>query len=326
MKVAITGANGHIGANLIRKLLKRGDVVSVLYHHNNTAFKDLEIKTVKGDLGDPASLVKLFEGTEIVYHLAAQISIGNFTLEQLIKINFEGTENVINACNKAGVKRMVHFSSIHAYKHEPLDVPLNENNPLNLESKLGYERTKALAEELVLRKAQEGKLEIVVVNPTAVIGPYDFGPSYLGQLFIRLYKGRIPALIPGGYDWVDARDVAEGAIAAALHGEKGEKYILSGNWLSLKALTELSGKACNKDLRKPVIPYFLGRAGLPFIQGWAKLKKEHPLYTRESLQILQSGNRNIQCNKAIETLGYNPRPLELTLKDTFDWFKQNGYI
>ncbi len=326
MNVAVTGANGHIGANLIRKLLERGDTVKVLYHNNNTAFKGLDISTVKGGLGNPESLEELCKEAETVYHLAAQISIGNFTLEQLMKINFTGTENVINACKKTGVKRLVHFSSIHAYKHNPLNAPLNESNPLNLESELVYERTKALAEELVQKKAGEDGLEIVIVNPTAVIGPWDFGPSYLGQFLIRLYNRRIPALIPGGYDWVDARDIADGTIGAALYGKSGEKYILSGNWLSLKELTELAAQACGKNLHVPVIPYFLGLVGLPFIQGWAKIKREHPLYTKESLQILQSGNRNIQNKKARKALGYKPRPLETTLKDTFDWFKQNGYL
>lgn len=326
MKVAVTGASGHLGANLIRKLIKRGDIVKVLQHRSNTAFNGLDVGIVKGNLSDSTSLLKLCEDTEIVYHLAAQISIGNFTLEQLMKINYKGTEYLIHACQNSGVQRLVHFSSIHAFKHEPLDTPLNENNPLNLESKLVYERTKALAEKLILEKVQETGLEIVVVNPTGVIGPWDFAPSYLGQFLIRLYKKRIPALVPGGYDWVDARDIADGAIAAALHGKNGEKYILSGSWLSLKELTDLAGQACGKDVSVPVIPYFLGLAGLPFIQGWARLKKEHPLYTKESLQILQSGNRNIQHTKASEAFGYNPRPVKDTLKDTFDWFKQNNYI
>ena len=326
MKVAVTGASGHIGANLIRKLIDRGDKVRVLQHKTNLAFKGLDFSIIEGDLNDRGSLIRLCDDIEIVYHLAARISIGNFSLEQLMKVNFTGTENIINACKKTGVKRMVHFSSIHAYKHEPLDVPLNESNELNLESNIIYERTKALAEELVLKKAHENGLEIVVVNPTAVVGPWDFGPSYLGQFLIRLYKKKIPALIPGGYDWVDVRDIADGAIAAALYGINGEKYILSGNWLSLKELTEYASRASGKNLEVPVIPYFLGVLGLPFIQTWAKFKNEHPLYTSESLQILQSGNKNIQYIKAGKALGYVPRPFNITLKDTFNWYKLNKYI
>ena len=326
MKVAVTGASGHIGANLIRKLIDRGDKVRVLQNKTNLAFKNLDVNIVEGNLNNTGSLIGLCDDVEIVYHLAARISIGNFSLEQLMKVNFTGTENVINACKETGVKRMVHFSSIHAYKHEPLDVPLTESNELNLESNIVYERTKALAEELVLKNAMENGLEIVVVNPTAVVGPWDFGPSYLGQFLIRLYKKKIPALIPGGYDWVDVRDIADGAIAAALRGVNGEKYILSGNWLSLKELTEFAGRASGKNLRVPVIPYFLGVIGLPFIQTWAKLKNEHPLYTRESLQILQSGNKNIQHIKAAKALGYVPRPFNITLKDTFNWYKLNKYI
>ena len=326
MKVAVTGASGHIGANLVRKLIDRGDKVSVLQHKTNMAFKGLDLSLVEGDLNDMGSLIRLCDDVEIVYHLAALISIGNFSLKQLMKVNFTGTENVINACKKTGVKRMVHFSSIHAYKHEPLDVPLNESNELNLKSNIVYERTKALAEELALKKAMENGLEIVVVNPTAVVGPWDFGPSYLGQFLIRLYKQKIPALIPGGYDWVDVRDIAEGAIAAAIHGINGENYILSGNWLSLREFTEFASRASGKNLNVPVIPYFLGVLGLPFIQTWAKLKNEHPLYTRESLQILQNGNKNIQHFKAGEALGYVPRPFNITLKDTFNWYKLNKYI
>lgn len=326
MEIAITGATGHIGVNLVRALMAGGHTVKALHHQNFSTLEELKIPCVKGDLLDFDSLVTLFEGVEVVFHLAAQISIGNFSMDHLLHVNVEGTGNVIRACRKAGVKRLIHFSSIHALSHEPLKETMTEKNPLALQSRLGYEKTKALAEQEALQAARENNLEIVILNPTAVLGPYDFAPSYLGQFLIRLYQKKIPGLVPGGYDWVDVRDVVQAAVAAIEKGKNGERYLLSGQWVDLVGFAQITSRATGKPFKPVLLPGWLSWVGLPFIQAAAKIRNEHPLYTKESLLILKSGNRHISHDKATREFGFQPRPLEETLKDTFDWYRENHYI
>ncbi len=326
MNIAVTGGSGHIGANLIRELIADGHRVKALVHTNQKAFESLDIKLVPGDLHNKPALIRLCDGAEVVFHLAARISIGQYSLQQLVKVNVEGTEKVIQACKEAKVKRIVHFSSIHALDQFPLNRPLTEKNATNLNSSIPYERTKAISEDLVRRSALKNGLEVVIINPTAVIGPHDFGPSYLGQFLIRIHQGRIPGLVPGGYDWVDARDVARGAIEAAKHGANGERYILSGRWAELPELTSLISTVTGKQISLPMLPYWLALMGIPFTGLWARIKQEAPLYTRESLKILRTSNSRVLHDKASKAFGYAPIPLEETIRDSYNWFENNAYL
>jgi dihydroflavonol-4-reductase len=325
MKVSITGASGHVGANLCRLLEKSGAEIKVLVHHTMNKLPDLKVEIVNGDLFDKQSLIRLFSGADVVFHLAVQISIDSRNKSSVYKTNVEGTANVIEICKTAGVKKLVHFSTIHTLKSSGVDQEMNENNPLITQSNIVYEHSKAEAERLVLASAAEG-LDAVVLNPTAIIGPDDFKPSYLGQAFIKIYKNQLPMLVPGGYDFVDVRDVAEAAISAATNGRRGERYILSGQWLSLKELSMKIGRLTGNNTPGFVAPTWLAKAGLPFIYSWAKLSDRHPLYTSESLEILKSSNRNISSQKAKNELGFAPRPIEETLRDMFRWFEENQKI
>ena len=154
-KVAVTGASGHIGANLVRELLQRGYEVVALIRQSSLALEGLDVIRVVGDILDPASLARAFKGVEQVYHLAAYISIQPGDNEKLEKVNIEGTRNVLEACRSEGVSTLVHFSSIHALELEPLDRPVTEDNPL-LGKRTGkggdYDYSKAGAERLVRQK------------------------------------------------------------------------------------------------------------------------------------------------------------------------------
>ena len=167
---------------------------------------------------------------------------------------------------------------------------------------------------------------MVVLNPTAIIGPYDFKSSYLGQVIQMIYKGTLPGLVPGGYNWVDVRDVAQAAINAIEKGEPGERYLLSGKWQSLKSLAGMVCAQRNKKCRIPVFPFWLARFGVPFMALYVQWKKQEPLYTKTSLDILQSANQHILNNKAGRVLGFSPRPLEESVADTLEWFKKHQYL
>jgi dihydroflavonol-4-reductase len=324
MKIAVTGASGHVGANLCRSLLTEGHQVKVLLHNKNNSLKDLDLEFIQGSLNDLDSLRKLCKGAEIVFHLAAMISIDG-QKNTLLEVNVEGTKNLVKVIQENGVRRLIHFSSIHALSHFPLNQPMDETRPLIINGPTWYEITKSKAEKFVLDATSSG-LDAVVINPTAIVGPNDFKPSLVGTVLIRLYKNSLPALVPGGYDWVDARDVVQGAIAAMDKGRKGERYILSGNWVSVRDLAMVVEKVTGKRVNKFMIPTLVAKVGVPFIKAYAKVLGQEPLYTYESLRTLVEVNKKISHTKATTELGYSPRDFDVTVRDTMDWYKINGYL
>jgi dihydroflavonol-4-reductase len=324
MKIAVTGANGHVGANLCRTLLAEGHQVKTLVHEHQDALNGLDIELIHGSVNDPDALRKLFKGVEVVFHLAALISIDG-QKDKLLKVNYEGTKNLISIIRENGVRRLIHFSSIHSLKHFPYNEPMDETRPLMTDGPTWYEITKARAEKMVLDATNSG-LDAIVINPTAIVGPNDFKPSLVGTVLIRLYKNSLPALVPGGYNWVDVRDVVQGAIAAMEYGRKGERYILGGKWVSVRDLAVIVEQVTNKKVNKFMISTGIARIGVPFIKGYAKVMGQEPLYTNESLSTLREVNTKISCLKAETELGYKPRSLEITIRDTMDWFRENGFL
>ena len=325
MTVLITGASGHIGANLVRVLAAKGQKTRCFVHKDTRALEGLETEIVKGDICDPDSIARACEGMEIVYHLAGHISISMQGWEDLQAINVTGTRNVVEACLKAKVRRLVHFSSIHAFNRDPLDRPVDESNPLVTSDKNPpYDRSKA-AGTREARKGMEKGLDTVIIHPTAVIGPYDFQPSYLGEAILMMANGSLPALVPGGYDWVDARDVALGTVAAAEKTPNGSAYLLGGRWVSLCDMAALITELTGKENSKFVCPLWLANTGAVYFKVVSKFNGKPPLYTHMSLKALQD-NRNISHEKARRELGYEPRPFRDTLEDTLRWFRENGKL
>ena len=325
MKIAVTGANGHVGACLVRLLLKEDHEVRVLVHTGSRALQGMNVETVQGGLDDPVSLKRLCHDREVVIHLAVKIAIGSESYDEVYKVNVDGTKSLVAAAREAGVKRFIHFSSVHALEQTPQDKPLDENRPLALYSKMVYEKTKALAEKWVLEQ-NSSSFQVIVLNPTAIIGPYDFKPSYLGQVIRMIYKGTLPGLVPGGYNWVDVRDVAQAAMNAMEKGNPGERYLLSGEWQSMKSLAAMVYVHRNKKCHLPIFPFWLARMGVPFMALFARWKNREPLYTKTSLSILQSANQHILHDKAGNMLNFSPRPLEESIADTVSWFKKHQYL
>jgi dihydroflavonol-4-reductase len=324
MKVAVTGASGHIGNCLIRELKKQGAGIRVLVHNFRSDLDEMDVEIIQGNLLEPESLINLCDGVDVVFHLAAQIAINNRTSAEVYETNVTGTINMIKAANHGGVKKFIHFSSIHAFQSEPADKMLDESRTLVESKKTIYEFTKAEGEREVM-KAVKGGLKAVILNPTAVIGPFDYRGSLLGQALLKIYQNRLPFLVSGGYNWVDVRDVVSASVRAIESGRTGEKYILSGEFCSLTELSAMMSKISGCKI--PVlVPVSLARLACPFFQSYSSITKKEPLYTFQSLNILANSPVNISNAKARKELGYEPRPLEQTLRDTFDWYKENKYI
>ncbi|MGD0755080.1 MAG: NAD-dependent epimerase/dehydratase family protein [Bacteroidales bacterium] len=324
MKVAVTGASGHIGSCLLRELKKQGAGIKALVYDSGNGLDEMDVELIKGDLLEPESLIKLCEGVDVVFHLAAQIAIDNRSSAKVYETNVTGTKNIIKAANKAGSKKFIHFSSIHAFQIASPDQLIDESTSLVETNKIIYEFTKAEGEREVMNAVKEG-LNAVILNPTAVIGPFDYRGSLLGQALLKIYKKKLPFLVSGGYNWVDVRDVVSASIQAIVSGRKGEKYILSGEFCSLRQLSVMISKISGRNT-PVIVPVSLARMACPFIQVYSSLTKKEPLYTYQSLDILINSPVNISNIKAKKELGYEPRPLEKTLKDTFDWYRENNII
>lgn len=326
MSVVVTGASGHLGANLIRELRSRGESVRALVHRSSASLAALGIEQVGGSVTDPASLAAAFAGAARVYHLAGVISLDGDPDGRVRQVNVEGTANVARACREAGVARLIHVSSVHAFDQRPLDRPLDETRRQVADSihHSAYDRSKAASERAV-REAIELGLDAVIVNPTGILGHVDHGPSRLGQLLLDLAARRLPALLDGGFDFVDVRDVVAGTVAAGDHGQTGANYILGNRWCSLGELATLAGTITGVAAPRLVAPVWTARLGVPIAKLIAKVGNKSSAMTHESLDVLIS-NRSISSGKAKRELGYRPRPLVETLHDAYRWFAEQGML
>lgn len=321
---AVTGASGHLGANLIRLLLEDGWRVRALIHDDTRAVEGLDIECVRGEVLEPESLVIAFENVDVVFHLAGRISIGTRDRQEVEAVNIDGVRNVVDACLKCRVKRLIHASSFHAHVQEPLDKPLDESRQL-LDTGYypPYNYSKAEGERIVQSAIANG-LDAVIVNPGGIIGPNDFKPSFFGNIIISMMKGNLPAIVDAGLGWVDARDVARAMINACDCADTGAKYMLGGDWVSLQ---EVAGKVASlAGVRPPAftLPLWAARQIAPIAAYANRVMGRTPRFTPISIRELE-GNRFISYEKAGKELQFHPRPLEETLADTVDWFSKNGY-
>jgi len=322
--VVVTGASGHVGANLVRTLLASGQPVRVLVRHDRRALEGLDVEIVTGDVQDPDSLCRAFAGADLVYHTAAHISILMSDCDRLVAVNAIGTHNVVDACLQCGVGRLVHFSTVDALEHDPSGKPLDESRPLVHSQRYPpYARSKAVADRQVRRALARG-LDAVILYPSAIIGPHDYRLGYTNAGLLAICTGRLWALIDGGFDWVDVRDVVAGAVQAAARTPAGGRYILSGHWASLYDLAVIANQVNGVKVPRLILPMWLARLGAPFVAVGSLLMGKRPLYTGAALQPLR-GKQHSNHARATSDLGYHPRPLKETIADTWHWFQAGSH-
>lgn len=323
----VTGSTGSIGNVLVRELLKRGKKVRAFIRPTSdiSSLEGLGADKVVGDIGNIGSLIRAFKGVDTVYHLAGMISImpGDWTL--IRRVNFEGTKNVINACLKCGVGRLVYTSTIHALKEPPMGTVIDENMPFDPFTRRGeYDRSKALASLEVMEAAKKG-LDSVIVCPTGVLGPYNFRISEITQTFIDFASGKMKITTDGAYDFVDVRDVAVGHILAAEKGKTAEKYILSGQRITMGEMMMMLHGICGIRTPRYKIPAWLVKTAGLFTPVYYKLANKTPRFTYYSINTLQS-NSFISHEKASRELGYKPIPVRKSIEDTFRWMRENKML
>ena len=323
----VTGAYGFLGNTVIRQLLDRGETVRGLVLPNDKAidFQNNNVQIYYGDVCDLDSLDEIFKTDEAcdkyVIHTAGIVSIASRYNELVYNVNVNGTNNIIKMCIKYGVRRLIHVSSVHAIPEE--NEIIEEVKEFNPDLVIGlYAKTKAEATRNVLAAVDKG-LDAVVVHPSGIIGPGDFGHSHLSQLVVDYIRGRLTACVNGGYDFVDVRDVANGIVSALDRGKKGECYILSNRYYAVKDILDMLHEITGKRQIKTVLPMWFAKITAPLSEIYYKLLKQPPLYTSYSLYTLKS-NSNFSHGKADRELGYKTRDMYETLKETVEFINKRN--
>ena len=323
----VTGATGHVGNVLVRELAGHGRRVRAVVHPSETtdAIAGLEVDVVRADVRDYGSLLAAFSGADLVYHLAGIVTISGGQTRLLHEVNVLGARNVTRACLEAGVRRLVYTSSVHALEEPAHGVPLCETTEFRPEALDGdYARSKARA-SIEIRRGIEQGLDAVMVFPSGIVGPYDFRLSDMGHLFMDFARGHLSAYVDGAYDFVDVRDVVAGLLLAAEKGRCGEGYILSGERISVRGLLILLERVTGVRAKARRLPFWLARFAARFAPVYYGLKHAKPRFTSYSLRVLAS-NCLMSSAKAASELGYAPRPLRETVRNTIEWFVATGRL
>lgn len=325
--ILVTGSTGHIGNVLVRKLMERGENIRclVLPQDDLTPLVGMDVEIVLGNVLDSTSLERAMDGVSDVFHLAGMISIMPEKDELVHKVNVEGTRNMLQAAEKAGIKRLVYTSSIHALNRVPHGVVIDEKVPFDPVNAISsYDQSKAEASLLVKEAASNG-LNAILACPTGVVGPYDYKGSEIGQVILDSMNNGLNLYLDGAYDFVDVRDVAEGLILAWEKGKTGETYILSGEQITVERIVNFVKESIGQKPARLKVPMALAKFAARFTPTYYRWFSKTPRFTPYSLETLES-NSVISNRKASEELGFKPRRLQESIRDSILWFKENRHL
>ena len=324
----VTGATGFVGAALVRRLLAEGAAVRVLARPraNRRLLEGLPVEIAVGDLADPATLDRAVAGCEAVFHLAADYRLWARDPGEIYRTNLEGTRALMVAAGTAGVRRIVYTSSVATLGTRRDGGNADETTPVDLADMVGhYKRSKYLAEDAVKDLAAQG-LPVVIVNPSAPIGPRDIRPTPTGRIIVDAARGRIPVFVETGLNVVHVDDVAAGHLLAYQHGRVGERYILGSENLSLATILETVAGLVGLPAPRIRIPWAaaMGVACLSELAAHVGLVRE-PMATRDAVRMSRK-LMFFSSERARRELGYSARPADEAIRDAVDWFRSNGYL
>lgn len=322
MNVIVTGASGYLGNVLCRLLQEQNYHVTAVALDATTAksLADLDIKKIDADIRDAEKIFKLFENQDVVFHLASVISIMPDTDKKMHSINVDGLSVVAEAALNAKVQRFIHLSSIHAFSAFPKEETIKEERELALSSSdLDYDRSKAQA-EIVLKKFIDRGLNAIIINPTGFVGPHDYEPSLTGDAVHQFCftKQPIAFFLPGGFNFVDVRDVAQTLINTITKGVPGENYIVGGTWIPVSKMIDYIFAARGVKRWKMEIPLSIAKIFVSIKLLYWKLTGKKVLYSHQSIRHL-SHHRQIDDSKARKILDHKTRDLSESFKDVYQW-------
>ena len=325
-KYLITGATGFLGRTVLAQLKDAKAEVRALVMDGDPLARELpqNVRVMTGDVCDEAALGRFFAGADehtCVIHCAGIISVATHPDDRIYRVNVDGTRNILKFCSQCGVGKLVYVSSVHAIPEKPKGTEIAETTTFAPELVRGdYAKSKAMATALVLQAAKEG-LNASVVFPSGIIGPGDLGKGSITNMLLSFLAGKLPLAVKGGYDFVDVRDVASGVIACAEHGLPGHGYILSGHYATIRDILELVKKTVNLRRSVSYLPISFAKLVAPIFEKISLHRREPLYFTPYSIAVLDS-NGAFSRSAAATALGYTPRPLSSTIRDTVVWLKE----
>ncbi len=328
MTILITGASGFVGSAVLRRLIAAGHPVRALVrpHSDRRNLDGLVAEIAEGDLRDPVSLRRALRGCTGLYHVAADYRLWLRNPDEIYESNVAGTRNLILAAKDAGVGRIVYTSSVATLGLSADGAPADEATPSTLADMIGhYKRSKFLAEEEVGRLVAEEGVPAVVVNPSTPVGPRDIKPTPTGRMIVEAAAGRMPAFVDTGLNVVHVDDVAAGHLLAFERGEIGERYILGGENMSLRAIL---GEIAALTARRPPrirLPHGLVLPLAYAAEAWARISGAEPFATVDGIRMARK-KMFFSSDKAKARLGYTPRPAHAALADAVAWYREHGYL
>jgi dihydroflavonol-4-reductase len=323
----VTGGTGFVGAHVVRALLARRRSVRCLVRPSSrrTNLEGLDVEIAIGDITDPASLAKAIAGVVNVYHCAADYRLYTTDPQALRASNVAGTDNVMRLASYAGVRRVIHTSSVGALGLSSNGAPADESTPVTADSMIGhYKRSKFEAERVAEAWAAKG-LPVVIVNPSTPVGEYDVKPTPTGRMIVDFLNRRMPAYVETGLNLVDARDVAEGHLLAAERGRIGEKYILGNRNMTLKEILDTLARLTGLPSPGMRLPHWIPLAAAAVDTFAARWTGRTPRVPLEGVRMSRH-RMFFDSGKAVRELGLPQTPVEDALARAVAWFRGNGYV
>ena len=334
MNCFVTGASGFVGSNLVHELVSRGHQVKALLRPraDERALTGVDFQRVTGDILDRNLLEREIQGCDWVFHVAAAYHLWMRDYAPMYEANVEGTRNVIEAAGRVGARRIVYTSTVGCIGYpKSIDghlAPSTEVEPVsNAQLSSDYKRSKFRAEGVATDAFRKKGLPIIIVNPSAPIGPRDVKPTPTGRIIVDFLNRKLPAYVETGLNWVHVRDVVIGHILAAERGRFGERYILGsqdGNWTmleTLKVLEEITGLPAPKVK----IPYWFAARVAEVSEYAAYFTGKEPRATRAGVQMARS-KMWFNPGKAVRDLGLPQTPPKQAFAEAIEWFRANGYV
>ena len=326
MTTLVTGASGFLGSHVARQLVARGEDVRVLMRASSTnrAVADLSLEYVTGDLRDPASLDRAMKGVKRVFHVAADYRLWARRSKDIYDSNVGGTKNLLAAAERAGIEQLIYTSTVATIAVDRPQLP-NESTDAKLEEMIGhYKRSKWMAEQEVLKAAKDGA-PIIVAMPTTPVGPWDWKPTPTGKIILDFLNGKMPGYVETGLNFVGVEECAAGHLLISEKGKIGERYLLGGENLTLKAMLDLLSKITGLPAPRLKIPHGLALGVAYANTVFSRLLGREPGIPVEGVKIARH-MMFVDCSRAQRELGFQPGSVAAALERAVRWYEANGYI